>query len=147
MNWIYIHWGNVVFLCTILGCFLLHLIHGSGSPAPAYPSEVANLLAVCASFSICWALLQEMAIATVFTCLLCGCFCMCVSSQAFLVYVFVTFSLSNSFISVRLCMMVEWALCTLTLLSQDNTFLLVISLLPHTFVSSLIISPNISVLF
>ena len=40
--------------------------------------------------------------------------------------VFITFSLSNYFASIRLFMMVDWALCTSTLFAHDSTFSLVI---------------------
>ena len=38
--------------CTILGCFLLHLIHSSGSPASTYHSEVADFATLCAFLPI-----------------------------------------------------------------------------------------------
>ena len=64
--------------------------------------------------------------------------CLVLSSCVF----FTTFSLSYSFASVRLFIMVNWALCTLKLFAQDNTFLLVISSFSCIFASSQIISPN-----
>ena len=53
--------------------------------------------------------------------------CMC-HSRTVLVHVcfFIIFSLSNSFVSVRLLMMVDWALCASTLFTHDNTFSLMI---------------------
>ena len=51
-----------------------------------------------------------------------------------------TFSLLNSFNSVRLFMMVDWDLCVFTLFTQDNTFSIVISSFSCIFVSSQIIS-------
>ena len=86
MNGIYIHQVNAVFLCTILGCFLLHLIHGSGSHASTHHSEVANFAALCASLPICQALPRGMAAPTVSACLFCGHFCLCGSSSAVLVH-------------------------------------------------------------
>ena len=80
------------FLCTILGCFLLHLIHSSVSPASVYCSEVANFVVACVSFSTCWALSQGMAAVKAFTCLFCRHFCLHIFPWAFLVYCFTTLS-------------------------------------------------------
>ena len=60
---------------------------------------------------------------------------------------FETLILSNSFASVILLMTADCALCALTLFAQANTFVLMMIPFSFTFVSFLIISPNISVSF
>ena len=60
-------------LSSVLSCcFLLHLIHNSGSLAPTHPSEVANFPSVCAFLSKAWPLSWEMAGPTISTHLFCG---------------------------------------------------------------------------
>ena len=51
--------------------------------------------------------------------------CICLLGVSLCVF-FIIFSLLNSFASMRLFMMVDWALCTLTLFAHDNIFSLVI---------------------
>ena len=69
--------------------------------------------------------------------------CMCFPGLPLCVcFSFIIFSLSNSFGSMRLFMLVDGAFCTLTLFAQNNTFLLMIFFkFSFIFVSSWIISP------
>ena len=79
MDHFILKWIKCIFtvvLGTILGCLLLHLIHGSCSSASAHHSEVDNFSAICASLPIGLALSLGMATSTVSTSLPCGHFCL-----------------------------------------------------------------------
>ena len=139
MNWVYIHWVNAIFFCTILGYFWLHLIHSSGYPVSTHCYEVANFVAFF-EFLRRWLLPHYLH----------ACFAgiyVCVDDllKLSLYLSFAIFNLSNSFTSVRLFMMPNWALWASTLLAQHNMLLLVISVFSCMFVSFLIISHNVSV--
>ena len=144
MNWIYIHWVNAVFFCTVLGCFFLHIIHSSSSPAPTHPSEVGNIAVFCIFLSICWALSWGMAASTISV----GTFICSGDLLGLSLYViFAKFNLSKSFDSVRPLMMANWASLGLHSFSPAQHILThYLCVFPY-FVSSLIISANMSVSF
>ena len=113
-------------------CFLLHCLglflappHSHPGPfAPTHPFEAANLPTFFSFLSICQALSLGMTGSAVLTCLFCRHFLSV--PMAFLDYLYMLslglFHLSNSFVSVKLFIMVDWAS---TLWAQHNTFSLV----------------------
>ena len=148
MNWLYIHWVNATFFCTVLGCFMFCFIHVSGSLAPTHPSEMANFPKFCAFLSISWALSQGMAGSTICTCLFCGYFMCMVGLLGLSLYVdFDIFKLSNSFCLSEAVH--NGILNSLGFYSFNpaNTFSLVTSVSSCILMSSLIISANMSVSF
>ena len=137
MNWTYAHWVNAVFLRTILGCFLLHLIHGSDFPASTHFSEVADFAAFFACLPICWALSWGMAATIVSAYLFCRCLCLHVSRTGLVhVFFFTIFTLSNFFASVRLFMMEDWVL----LINLADVYMCIYCCLPSALFSVLYIS-------
>ena len=114
------------FLSTILGCFLLHLIHDCLSCFYTLLWNSQFCCILCMSSHMPATVSRDGCYHSICTSGFAGVFvCVCLLGLSLCVF-FTIFSLSNSFTSVRLFMMVDWALCTSTLFAQDNTSLLVI---------------------
>ena len=133
------------FFYTVLVWFLLYVMNSCISPASAYLSEVIDLVTVHTLLPIGQPMSWWMAGTTITTAFLCRCSEMCLPiSHIVFESPFAIFTLSNSFVLLKLAIIADWALWALTLFVQPNTCSLIMSALSLALVSSLIISVTIS---